>query len=282
MEQEFQALQKLLETVIEFFVKYSFSVLGAVIILILGFLIAGQVAKALTVFFSKKNLDITLSKFLVGIVRILIIGFALIVALSKFGITIAPLIAALGAMAFGASFAFQGPLGNYGAGLSIIISRPFAVGDTITVQEVSGVVLEVKLACTILVTEDSVRITIPNRKIVGEILQNSKENRIVDQPVGISYGGDPEKAIDVIRDVLSKFPQITQSPNAQIGILEFGDSSINIGMRYWVPTKQYYQTLYAVNAAVYKALKKEGISIPFPQRDLHIVSNNAKEKVNVG
>lgn len=257
---------------IEFCVNYSFQVLGALIVLVIGVLAANWISGLLLNAFAKKKLDITLSKFITGVVKVLVLAFAVVIALGKFGITIAPFIAAMSAIAFGASFAIQGPLSNYGAGISIILSRPFVVGDTITVAGVSGVVQEVKLACTVLANEDGVKITIPNKHIVGEIVHNSKTYKIVESVVGISYSDDPEKAVKTIRDILAGFEVVAKEPGPQIGVQEFGDSSVNIGYRYWVPTNKYFQTSYAVNLAVFKGLQTAGISIPFPQRDLHIVS----------
>ena len=205
-----------------------------------------------------------------------IIVFAVIVGLGKFGITVAPFIAAFAALAFGASFAIQGPLSNYGAGLVIIFTRPFVVGNTITVARVSGVVEEVKLGATILTDEDGVRITIPNKNVVGEILHNSKEWRIVEEVVGISYESDPEEAIRITTQSLSGIEKVSKEPPPQVGIQKFGDSSIDIGFRYWVPSKRYFLTLYEVNLAVYKNLKEGGVEIPFPQRDVHIVSQSAE------
>jgi small conductance mechanosensitive channel len=272
MQEEIQTIEKLLNVIIEFTVKYGFQVFGAIIILIIGVIIARWLSNVMVKFCQKRNMDITLSKFLGNIAKILVLVFVAIIAMGKFGISIAPFIAALGALAFGASFALQGPLSNYGAGLTIIITRPFVVGDTITVKNVSGIVDEVTLATTILTTEDGEKITIPNKHIVGEILNNSFANRVVENTVGISYNDDPEKAINVIKETLKQFHQISSEPPPQIGIQEFADSSINVGMRYWIPTNQYFAILYEVNLAVYKALAAAEISIPFPQQDIHIIS----------
>ncbi len=246
--------------------------IGALIVLAIGVFVANWVAKVLLGIFQKRKLDITLSGFLAGAVKVLILGFAVLIALGKFGITIAPFVAALSAMAFGASFAIQGPLSNYGAGLSIILSRPFVVGDTITVAEVSGVVEEVKLACTTLTNEDGVKITIPNKEIVGQIIHNSKADKIYKGVVGISYGSDPEKAVRVVREVLSSFAEVRQEPKPQIGIEAFADSSVNIAYRCWIPTIKYFQIQYAINQSVFRALQKAGITIPFPQREVRMVS----------
>jgi small conductance mechanosensitive channel len=185
MEKEISAVQKLINTAIEFWVNYSFQVIGAIIVLVAGFIIANWVSGMMIQFFEKQKMDVTLSKFIAGAVRLLILAFAGIIAAGKFGISIAPFVAALSAVAFGTSLALQGVFSNYGAGFGIILGRPFVVGDTITVAGVSGLVHEVKLPCTILMDEDGVKITIPNSKISGEILHNSKAYKIAEPTVGI-------------------------------------------------------------------------------------------------
>ena len=274
MQEEIKTVQKLVNMIIDFFVNYSFQVIGAILVLIIGLLVARSVASFLLKLFERKDLDVTLSKFTAAAVKGIISGFAIIIALGKFGITIAPFIAALAAMAFGASFAIQAPLANYGAGLVIILTRPFVVGDTITVTGVSGVVDEITLGATTLTDEDGVKITIPNKHIVGEIIHNSQEKRIVEEIVGISYDSDPEKAIQIIKEALNEFEDISKEPPPRVGIQKFGDSSIDIGLRYWIPSQKYFKTLYQVNLAVYKQLKARDIEIPFPQRDVHIISRS--------
>lgn len=273
MSEEINSFTKFVNTIIEFCVNYSFQVLGALIILIVGFVIANSVSKFVLALFLKKNLDITLSKFIAGMIKMFILAFVVLIALSNFGVTIAPFVAALGAVAFGTSIALQGPLSNYGAGISIILGRPFVVGNTITVAGVSGVVKEVKLASTILTDEDGTHITLPNKDVVGQILHNSLEKKVVEAVIGVSYDDNPENAIRIIQETLKKFDQVTKEPAPQVGIGQFADSSINIAYRYWVPTVKYFQTSYAVNLAVYKALVAANIKIPYPQRDIHIVSS---------
>ncbi|MBA3004726.1 MAG: mechanosensitive ion channel family protein [Desulfurivibrio sp.] len=266
MDQQFEALHTIATRATAFLVDYSFQVVGAIIILIGGFLLGSWVSTAVTKLCEKRGVDVTLGHFLSSLAKIVVITFAVIIALSKFGITIAPFIAAIGAAAFGATYALQGPLSNYGAGLAIILGRTFLVGDTITVAGVFGVVNAITLAHTTLLTEDGVRITVPNKHIVGEILHNSGEFRIVESSVGISYTADPAKAIGVITQALAIFPQLQNGPAPQIGIENFQDSSVAIGYRYWAPTQRYIETMHGVNLAVYQALGQAGISIPFPQR----------------
>jgi len=270
MKEELATLQQMYNVAVEFIINYSFQIVGAILILVIGIKLAGWIGRKVTALCERKDFDVTLSQFLGNATKVTVLAFVIIVAASKFGITIAPFIAALGAVAFGGSFAISGPLSNYGAGLTIIISRPFVVGNTITVQGVSGVVDEIRLAATLLSTEDGEVITIPNKHIVGEILRNSFESKVVEATVGIAYKDDPEQAVAVIREVLAQIDSVCQEPAAQVGLENFGASSLDIGLRYWVPTKQYFQTSYQVNLAIHRALGDAGISIPFPQRDIHM------------
>ena len=268
--QEFETIQKIYNVIVEFVINYSFQILGAIIILIIGIKLASWLGRLVSRLCEKKNVDITLSRFLGSMVKILTLTFVVIIAIAKFGISIAPFIAALGAIAFGSSFAIAGPVSNYGAGLVIILTRPFVIGNTITVKGVSGIVDEIHLAVTTLSTEDDEVITIPNKHIVGEILHNSFANKIVEGTVGISYQDNPEKAIEAIKAALQGIDNICSEPPPQVGIEAFGESSIDLGLRYWVPTKKYFQTLYRGNMADHKALESAGITIPFPQRDVHL------------
>ena len=276
MQEEIQAVQKIVDLIIDFFVRYSFQVAGAIIVLVVGWIVARAIGSFVLRLLEKKKLDITFSRFIASTVKFIIIVFAVLVALGTFGISVAPFIAAGAAVAFGASFAIQAPLANYGAGMAIILTRPFVVGNTITVAGVSGVVEEVKLGATILTDEDGVKITIPNKHVMGEILHNSEESRIVEEVVGISYDRDPEEAIRITAQTLGGIDTVSKDPPPQVGIQKFGDSSIDIGLRYWVPSKRYFLTLYEVNLAVYKNLKEGGVEIPFPQRDVRIVSQPAE------
>lgn len=275
--QEIETLQKIIDVVTEFLIKYSFQIVGALIILVIGLKLSGWLSRAVLRLCEKRNIDVTLSRFFASSTKLLVMIFVIIVAIGKFGISIAPFIAALGALAFGSSFAIQGPLSNYGAGLTLILTRPFVVGNTITVQDVSGVVEEIRLAATILTTEDGEELTIPNKHIVGEILRNSFENKIIETSVGISYQDDPEKAIETLREVLSGFDDICKDPLPQVGIEAFADSSINIGLRYWVPTKKYYHLMYQVNLAIHHALANAQITIPYPQQDVHLFQEKRPE-----
>lgn len=216
----------------------------------------------------------TLSRFFASAVRILIIVAALMVALPKLGIQITPFVAAVGALGLGAGLAVQGLLSNYGAGVSIILSRPFVVGDTIRVQGVWGVVEEVHLAFTLLTNEDGEVITIPNKHIIGEIIHNSQADTVLELEVGIAYDSDTEQAIAAVRAAPTEISGLSESRPVQVGILRFGASSIDLGVRCWVQTKQFHEARFKVNAAILAALQQAGIAIPFPQREVRLLNES--------
>ena len=271
MEQELQQAQKIYQLITEFFVNYSFQILGAVIIFILGVLVARKVGDIVLRLCERKELDVTLSRFIASAAKLTIIVMVAIIALGKVGISVTPFVAAIGALSLGAGLAMQGLLSNYGAGLNIILARPFVVGDTIRVQGVSGLVKEVHLAHTLLTDEDDVEITIPNKHIVGEIIHNSHTDTLAEETVGIAYDSDVEKAIAVITQALESTDKVSQARKPMVGIEDFADSSINIGIRFWAPTSYYFETRYRANAAILTALQAAGIDIPFPQREVRML-----------
>ncbi|MGA0393492.1 MAG: mechanosensitive ion channel family protein [Rhodospirillales bacterium] len=187
MQEQVQALSKFIDAIIEFAVKYGFQFLGALVFLIIGIKLAGWCAERIKGMLERKELDPMLVKFVGGVIKLLILAIIIIITLSNLGISIAPLVALAGGAVFGASLAIQGPLSNYGAGLAIILARPFTVGDTVKVKSISGVVTDVSLAATKLVGEDGEKITVPNKQIVGEIIVNSSANRIVETEIAIAF-----------------------------------------------------------------------------------------------
>lgn len=257
-----------------YLVENGVRIVVAIVIVIVGLWLAKMLYKLVMSLCEKRSLDITLSRFFAGVVKVVVIGFAIVIALDKINIEITPLVALLGAGAFGLSLAVQGPISNYGAGVVLIITRPFKIGDTLQVSGCAGIVDEVHLAYTELVNDDEEHITIPNRKILGEILTNSQECMKFEGVVGIEYASDPEKAIAVITDAIRAVEAVPSERDIDVGIDEFADSSVNIGYRVMVPTASLHKTRYAINMAVWKALKDAGIGIPFPQRDVHLIKED--------
>ena len=273
LKNEIDQVGRIYNIIVEFFTNYSFQLIGALIILIIGFIFAGKIAKVVLRLCERHKLDVTLSRFLANASKMLIVVMIAIIALGKLGISVTPFIAAIGAISLGAGLALQGLLSNYAAGFNIIIIRPFVVGDTITVQGVTGLVKEVLLAYTILTDEDHVEITIPNKHIVGEVLHNSKHDSLLELSVGIDYSENPLEVVAMLEDVIGKLDIVSVARSPLIGIDAFADSAINIGIRLWTPTENLYSAKYKAYKEIYLALDKANIKIPFPQRDIHLIKD---------
>lgn len=275
IDEELEQVEAFKDWLAVFVVERGLSLLIAVLIIALGFWIGKIAAGVILKVAEKRAIDVTLARFFAGCARLIIIGLAVIVGISKAGIVITPFVALLGASAFGLSLAVQGPISNYGAGIVLILTRPFVVNDTLTLNGLTGRVDSVNLGNTQLLNDDEERITIPNRKVLGEIFVNSYEYRIVEASVGIDYKADPEAAIRCIREAIATVPETAPDREPEVGIEGFGDSSIDIAFRVWVPMAQFHKKRFALNLAVYHALKKADITIPFPQRDVHLIKDEA-------
>jgi small conductance mechanosensitive channel len=272
---EIEQVSEIYQIVITFFSNYSFQLIGALLIFLLGYYVAGKVSAWVLRLCEKQRLDVTLSRFLASTTKMIVVVMITIVALSKLGISVTPFVAAIGAISLGAGLALQGLLANYAAGFNIILIRPFVVGDTIQVQDVIGVVKEVQLAFTIIEDENKAEITIPNKHIVGEVLHNSKKDSLLQLSVGISYQDNPIEVSQLIERTIAKLDIFTDEVRMQVGIDDFADSAISIGIRLWIPTTNIYAAKYSVYKAIYLAFEQEKITIPFPQQDIHLIEQKA-------
>ena len=271
---EIQQFEKYYALLTEYLVTYSMQIVGAIFILLVGLWVAKKLAEGVANLMTRHNVDITLTNFVSNVVKVLLIIMVIIIALGKIGISVTPFVAAIGAASLGAGLALQGMLSNYGAWLAIIATRPFVVGDTIEVKGVSGQVKVIELGHTVLINEEKVEITIPNKHIVGEILHNSFNYSLVKGEIDIAYSASSDTAINLIENVLANHELVAKQPNAQIGIERFADSGVTISYRYWVPTTKIIETKLAINGGVYKAINDANIEIPFPQRIVTLNKNN--------
>ena len=259
---DLDSLATLIDKLTEFAVEYGFQILGALIFLVISIKVAGWLSRKVSSLAMAKGLNQTLAYFIGNVVKIILVVLLVIVTLGNFGISIAPIVALAGASAFGATLAVQGPLSNYGAGIGIIIGRPFVIGDTIAVGSANGVVEKIGLGATILSGEDGEVITIPNKEIVGRVIINSDQRRVVETKVAIKQTDKAGKAVDSIREALSGIADIASGDvQPQVGIHDFTYGGIIIGARFWVPSKRYYQTRYAVNRAILDTVRSLGITL---------------------
>ncbi|MEK7819744.1 MAG: mechanosensitive ion channel domain-containing protein [Pseudomonadota bacterium] len=264
MDEQIQTLEKLIHAAVGFVVSYGLQALGALVLLAIGLKIATWAGIKTTALAAKRDIDLPLAQFLGSIARFATIGLVVVITLGNFGVSIAPLIALASASAFGATMALQGPLSNYGAGLSIILGRTFTVGDAITVKNVSGIVENVTLANTTLRGEDGEAITVPNKEIVGEVITSFGKKRIVELTIPISFSADAEKAVEALKAVLARTPDMVRDPQPQVGIHDFTPAGVVLGVRFWVSATHYFPTRYAVNAGFLRALREANVAIPQP------------------
>ena len=275
MDEHLQTLEHAQKTAVDLAIQFGPKLLVALLILAAGFYVGRWVARLTDTMLAKLGLDPTLRELLARIVRLLVLGLFLIMALQNLGVELLPLLAGLGVAGAGIALAMQGVLGNLAAGLTIIFTRPFQVGEYISIADEEGRVEEIKLFSTVLSHPDRSRIVIPNRKIVGEILHNFGTLRQLDVVVGVAYDTDIRLALDAIRDLLGADPQVLAEPEPVIRVLALADSSVNIAIRPWVAVADFNTASSGVTQAVLETFRARGIQIPFPQREVRLLEARA-------
>ncbi|HUV23478.1 MAG TPA: mechanosensitive ion channel family protein, partial [Gammaproteobacteria bacterium] len=221
---------------------------------------------------SRFHLSQLLKRMVVSIVRNTVLILGVLIALSQIGFSVGPLLAGMGLVGFVVGFALQDTLSNFAAGMLILIYRPFDVDDVIEAGGVSGLVSEMSLVNTTFLTFDNQTIIVPNGKIWGDVIKNvtAQTIRRIDLVFGIAYSDDIEKAEKVMAEVVAAHPAVLEDPPAMIRLHELGESSVNFIVRPWVNKDDYWETFWALNRAMKLRFDEEGISIPFPQRDVHL------------
>jgi small conductance mechanosensitive channel len=261
MPKDLAQLDRTFDLLVGFLVTYSFQILGAILVLVVGLKLTAMLAKLLQGLLERNRVDATLSRFLANVTRLALIVMVGLIVAGQFGVNVTPLIAALGAATLGITVALQGVLSNYAAGVTIILTRPFRIGDTIRVRNTGGVVEDITLPSTILRGDDGERITVPNRQIIGEILVNSSQWSIVDTRITVSHDADTTRAIAALRLALDQAAPLKGAPPAQIGVLDFSELGVMLGIRYWAPSRDYFPARFAVSEALRAALMHAGLSI---------------------
>ena len=274
MDKQLQTLEHAQQTAIDLAIQFGPKVLVALLIMAAGFYVGRWVGRITDSMLVKLGLDETLRQLLIRIVRILVLGLFFIMALQNLGVQLLPLLAGLGVAGAGVALAMQGVLGNLAAGLTIIFTRPFKVGEYISIAEEEGTVEEIKLFNTVLSHPDRSRIVIPNRKIVGEILHNYGSVRQLDVVVGVAYDTDIRQALAAIHDLLAAHPKILHEPEPMIRVLALSDSSVNIAIRPWTTVNDFYDTSSEVTQSVLETFRERGIAIPFPQREVRLLGSS--------
>ncbi len=260
-----------------FVTTYGIKVIGAIIILILGRIAAGIGRKTVKKVLEKTKTDPAVVSFVGSMIYFLILIFAVLAALAKFGIQTASFVAILGAAAFAIGFALQGSLANFAAGVLILVLRPFKVGDYIDGAGVAGTVKDIQLFTTVLATPDNIKIMVPNGKLFGDTIKNFSgfDTRRVDLVIGIGYTSDIQKAYDVLMSLIKEDTRILSDPPTNIAVSELADSSVNFVVRPWVKRSDYWGVKFDLTRKIKEAFDENGIEIPFPQQVVHMLSEAA-------
>jgi small conductance mechanosensitive channel len=262
------------DKLIMYFIEHGMQILTGIGILVVGLFCsrwAGNVAQR---WLEKHKLEPQIRKLITKLVWLVVFAMFAIVALGQMGIQITPLLAGIGVVGVGLSLAMQSVLGNLVAGLNIIFTKPFTVGEYIELLGVYGQVQDISLFSTTLMHADNSRVVVPNRKIVGEILHNYGKIRQMNLTVGVAYDADLKLAIETIKTILDQNPRVLKDPAPIVGVSRIADSSVVISVMPWVAVPDYFVAQTEVNQAIIEQFAQQKISIPFPQREIRLIGQD--------
>jgi small conductance mechanosensitive channel len=263
------------DTLLDLAIRFGPKLLVAILILTAGVFVAGWVARGTGRALHRFDLEPPVRELLVRVARVLVIGLFAIMALQNLGVELLPLIAGLGVAGAGIALATQGVLSNMVAGLTIIFTKPYRVGEYISIVGVEGQVQGITLFNTALLHPDRSRIIVPNRKVVGEILHNYGRIRQSEIQVGVGYESDLALALGAIRDLVQANPRVLVDPVPVIQVVALADSAIQIAIKPWVAVADFGAISGELNVSLVQELRQRGISIPFPQREVRLIGGGA-------
>jgi len=271
MDPNLAALDQVKSTAIDLGMRFGPRLLVAVLVMAAGVLVARWAAGGVGRMIQRFDFEPPVRQLLLNTLRVLVLMLFAIVALQNLGVELLPLIAGLSVAGAGIALAMQGVLGNIAAGLTIILTRPFRVGEYISIVKEEGEVSEISLTTTTLAHPDLSRVVIPNRKIVGEILHNFGRIRQLQVEVRVAYDADLDRAIVTIRELLQANPRILKDPAPPVRVIQLSDSSVIVGCYPWVSVSDYGPAVGEVNKAIADAFRARGIAIPPPRRDVRML-----------
>ncbi len=262
----------------QYIVQYGFRIMGAILVIMAALFVAKSVGRLFERWLNEQALEPPLRLLLLRVVKSLVVILGLLIALDQLGLQIAPLVAGLGVAGLGVGLALQGVLSNVVAGLSIIFTKPYRVGEHVSLLGIHGDVAKIDIFTTTLKHPDHSRIVIPNRKVVGEILHNFGTIRQLSLSIGVSYRTDIETTLRGLRELVSRYPNVLQDPAPIIGISAFADSSITLSIRPWVEVASVEATYIALNQAILQRLQADSVEIPFPQREVRLLNPSERSR----
>ena len=268
---DLETIEQLKVTIIDLAVRFGPRLLAAILVLAVGIALSRWLGRWFDRGLARIELEPPVRLLVSRIARVLLLALFVIVALQNLGVELLPLIAGLGVAGAGIALATQGVLGDLVAGLSIIFSKPFRIGDYISIADEEGRVEAIRLFSTVLGHPDRSRIVIPNRKISGEILHNFGQMRQLDVVVGVAYDTDLDGALAALRELLDGNPRVIKDPAPVIQTIRLADSSVQISVRPWVPVLDFGAATSDINQSILETFRSRGIVIPYPRHDVQLV-----------
>jgi len=263
---------ELTDKVVFYFVDHGMQILTAIVLMGAGLFIARWVGNFIRRWLRSKAYDEPVSNLIVKVIKLLIVGFIGVMSLGQMGVQVTPLIAGIGVAGVGVSLAMQGLLGNLVAGLTIIFSKPFTIGDYIELLGVHGQVTDIALFSTTLQHADQSRVFVPNRKIVGEILHNYGNIRQLNLTAAIGYNADISQALALVNTILQQNPMVLAEPLPAVGITALHESSIALAIQPWVKVDDFVPAQAAIYQAVIEQFRDQQIEVPIPRRNIQILN----------
>jgi len=265
-------VENFLDRLPEYLLTYGMRLVAALLIFFVGKWVARLVSRLIERFALRAEVDKTLASFLRTLAYALLLAFVIIAAVDKIGVKTTSFVAIIGAAGLAVGFALQGSLSNFAAGVILIVFKPFKVGQFIDAGGAKGTVQEIQIFSTVLSGPDNRRIVIPNSKITADKITNFSgiDKRRIDMVFGISYDDDIKKAKDILERIVSSYSRVLKDPAPAIAVAELADSSVNILCRPWVKPSDYGSVRSDMLEKCKVELEKNGISIPFPQTDVHV------------
>lgn len=252
---------------------YGMQVVGAVLILVIGLFFARWLGNLLARWLERHKLEPPVRMLLVRVVRLIVMAFVLVMVLDKFGVPVLTLVAGMSVVGVGVGLAMQGVLKNLFAGLTIIFTKPYRVGEYVEILGVYGQVQHIELFSTTLLHSDMSKVVIPNNKIVGEILHNYGSIRQLDLSVGVSYASDLPEVLAAVQEIVGANPRVLKTPVPVIGITELGGSSISISVKPWTAVPDFSPARAEIYQAIVARFRTHKIEIPFPQTEVRLLNN---------
>ncbi len=273
-------IDKIIETLTYWATAYSIKLIAAILIFIIGKWLAHKISRLITKLLEKNNIDATLVNFLESIIYYTFLIVVIIATAGQLGINTTSFITIVGAAGLAIGLALKDSLSNFASGVMLILFRPFRVGDFVTAGGVSGTVVSIALFNTTLNTPDNQRVIVPNSGITSSVITNvtANDTRRVDLVIGIGYDDDIKKAKEVLKRIIQEEDRILDTPKAKIAVSELADSSVNFVVRPWVKTSDFWDVYFDLTEKIKITFDEEGISIPYPQQDVHLYKKLADEK----